>query len=100
MREFFDNVRKGAQIGFGFCLAVGTVWTAATFAAAAWGALPSATTNTPLSSVAWNDIVSQVNTLAGAIGVSSGNVGIGVAGTPGAKLDVNGTIRANGGGGG
>lgn len=50
---------------------------------------------TTLSSAAWNDIVSQVNGLAGAMTVSSGKVGIGVA-SPVAKLDVGGRIRTTG----
>jgi len=92
------DVVGGIRFGLGICLSVGAVWTAASFAAAAWGALPNAAAGTQVS--AWNAGVSQLNTLAGSIGGSGGNVGIGVAGAPGAKLDVNGTIRANAGGGG
>ncbi|MFZ3232183.1 MAG: hypothetical protein WA194_01350 [Patescibacteria group bacterium] len=43
-------------------LALASVWAASTFASAAWGALPNA--GTTLSSAAWNDIVSQLNTVA------------------------------------
>jgi len=39
--------------------------------------LPNA--GTTLSSAAWNDIVSQLNTLAGAFAVTGGNVGMGVS---------------------
>lgn len=98
MTEFVRNLTKGLQVGLGFFLSAILVWGGISFAAATWGALPNA--GTTLSSTAWNDIVSQLNALAGAIGVSGGNVGIGVSGAPGAKLDVNGSIRANGGGGG
>lgn len=49
---------------------------------------------TTLSSAAWNDIVSQLNTLATALNVSSGNVGVGKT-APDAKLDVNGEMIRN-----
>lgn len=45
-----------------------------------------------MSASAWNDVVSQVNGLAGAMTVSSGKVGIGVA-SPSAKLDVAGSVK-------
>lgn len=47
-----------------------------------------------MSSAAWNDIVSQLNTLAGTLNVTSGNVGVGKT-APDAKLDVNGEMIRN-----
>lgn len=47
-----------------------------------------------LSSAAWNDIVSQLNTLAGTLNVTGGNVGVGKT-APDAKLDVNGEMIRN-----
>jgi len=84
------DVLKGLRIGTGVVLAVAAAWAMAAFAAAAWGALPNATAGTQVSATAWNDVVSQLNALAGAMNVSSGNVGIGIA--PSTKLDVNGDV--------
>lgn len=58
--------------------------------------MPSVTPNAPLSSDSWNDITSHINTLAGAIKISSGKVGIGV--TPIAPLQVPGVYIGESGG--
>ena len=55
---------RGIQIGLGFCLAVGAVWSAISFASATWGNIPTVSSGSTLSSTAWNDLVSQINTLA------------------------------------
>ncbi|MDQ1344011.1 MAG: trimeric autotransporter adhesin, partial [Patescibacteria group bacterium] len=78
---------KGVRIGAGFCVSVAMAYYGASYAAATWGNLPNATSGTAVSSTAWNDIVAQLNGLAGAISVSSGNVGVGTA-SPIAKLDI------------
>lgn len=71
-----------------------SVWAVSVFASAAWGALPTVNTGSGLTSTAWNDLVGHVNALAGAMNVSSGNVGVGIA--PTAKLDVNGDVVVRG----
>lgn len=90
----FQDYFRGVRIGVGFCVSVAAVVAGIAFAAAPWGSLPNAATNTPVSSNAWNDIVFQLNALAGSIGVSGGNVGIGVASPTAAKLEVNGDVKA------
>lgn len=77
MKEFVKNLLRGVQVGLGACASLVLVWWGISFAAAAWGALPNA--GTTLSSAAWNDIVSQLNTLAGAFTVTGGNVGMGIS---------------------
>lgn len=71
MKPFLSDVAKGLRIGFGICLAVSSARYAVVFASATWGALPDATTGSNVTSGAWNDVVSQLNALAGAISVSS-----------------------------
>ncbi|MFB0965682.1 MAG: hypothetical protein QMC36_08620 [Patescibacteria group bacterium] len=51
-------------------------WTCVSFGAAAWGNLPGVTTATPVSASAWNDLVNQSNAIAGALGISSGDVSL------------------------
>ncbi|MFZ3232662.1 MAG: hypothetical protein WA194_03945 [Patescibacteria group bacterium] len=75
--NFRQDFIRGIRIGTGMLTALAIGWAGVSFAAAAWGALPNA--GTTLSSAAWNDIVGQLNTLAGAITVSAGNVGIGAS---------------------
>lgn len=75
--NFKQDFIKGIRIGTGILTALVAGWAGVSFATAAWGALPNA--GTTLSSAAWNDIVSQLNALAGTMTVSSGNVGIGTS---------------------
>ncbi|MDQ1343492.1 MAG: hypothetical protein QG650_211 [Patescibacteria group bacterium] len=96
MRDFQKHLLKGMTTGLGICLSVGAVWTAVSFAAASWGALPTVNGGSGLTSTAWNDVVSHVNALAGGMNVTGGVVGIGTN-TPNvyanhAKLAVNGGI--------
>lgn len=91
-RDKSDLVR-GIRFGIGFALSAMATGIFVAHAAAIWGSLPSAGTNTTLSSTAWNDIVSQVNQLATAIQVSGTSVGIGQAPTS-SNLTVNGDIKA------
>ena len=88
------DVTKGVRIGAGFCASVAIAYYGASYATATWGAIPNVTSGTEVSSTAWNDIVAQLNGLAGAISVSSGNVGIGTA-SPQTLLNLpdTGTIR-------
>lgn len=88
--EFIKKFSNGLAHGAGFSIAAIGMIAASAFAASAWGSLPTATSGDNLTSSAWNDLIGQVNTLASAIGISSGNVGIGTTGAPAAKLDVNG----------
>ncbi|MDQ1343726.1 MAG: hypothetical protein QG650_446 [Patescibacteria group bacterium] len=90
------DLAKGIRMGIGFFIGIGSMWAIVAFAAATWGNLPTVSSGSGLTSTAWNDVVGQVNVLAGAIGVSGGNVGIGVSGTPAAKLDVNGDVIIRG----
>ena len=77
VKAFLSDVSKGLRIGLGMCLAVFVVWSAAVFASATWGALPDAAPGSAVTSDAWNDVVSQLNSLAGMFTISSGNVGVG-----------------------
>ncbi len=70
---------RGLRIGTGILTALAIGWAGASFAAATWGALPTVSSGTTLSSSAWNDIVGQINTIAGTMAVNSGNVGIGTS---------------------
>ena len=88
--EIIKKFTNGLAHGAGFSIAAMGMIAASAFAASAWGSLPSATSGGNLTSGAWNDLVGQVNTITSAIGISSGNVGIGTTGAPAAKLDVNG----------
>lgn len=72
---FKQDFVRGIRIGTGILAVLAVGWAGVSFAAATWGALPNA--GTTLSSTAWNDIVGQINTIAGTMAVNSGNVGIG-----------------------
>lgn len=90
---FKEDFVRGIRIGTGILTALAVGWAGVSFAAAAWGALPNA--GTTLSSAAWNDIVGQLNTIAGAVSVNSGNVGIGTSNASW-KLVVSGNGVGNG----
>ena len=94
--ETLKKFSNGLAHGAGFSIAAIGMVAASAFAASAWGSLPSATSGGNLTSGAWNDLVGQVNTITSAIGISSGNVGIGTTGAPAAKLEVNGDVIVRG----
>ena len=77
---FKQDFVRGIRIGTGILAVLAVGWAGVSFAAAVWGALPNA--GTTLSSAAWNDIVGQLNTLAGAMKISGSNVGIGTTVAP------------------
>ena len=77
---FRQDFVRGIRIGTGILSSLAIGWAGVSFAAAAWGALPNA--GTTLSSAAWNDIVGQLNTIAGAVKISGSNVGIGTTVAP------------------
>jgi len=86
-KKFLDGVAQGAGLFFA------VAFLSFAYAAATWGALPNATTGTPVSSSAWNDIVSQVNGLASAMSVSSGNVSLASGKTVSAgKVQITDTV--------
>lgn len=86
---FKQDFVRGIRIGSGILATLAVGWAGVSFAAATWGALPNATTGTQLSSAAWNDIVGQLNTLAGAMKISGSNVGIGTTVAPAsARLEI------------
>jgi len=76
---FRKDFIRGIRIGTGILSTLALGWAGISFATATWGALPNATTGSPVSSTAWNDVVEQVNTIAGAMKFNSGNVGIGIS---------------------
>lgn len=86
--NFRQDFIKGTRIGTGIFAALAVGWAGVSFATAAWGALPNA--GTTLSSAAWNDIVGQLNTIAGVMNIGGGNVGIGGNYHAQAKLKVVG----------
>lgn len=82
-------------MGIGILVAVAIGSTAISYGSATWGNLPQTAAGSGLTASMWNDLVLQVNGLAGAIQVSSGNVGIGAA-SLGSKLEVTGNAKVSG----
>lgn len=82
---------KGFRMAVGFAISLAVIAFTGVFAAASWGALPNA--GTTLSSAAWNDIVSQLNTLTSAISINSGNVSLATGKTLSTgKLQITDTV--------
>ena len=91
---FKQDFVRGIRIGTGILTSLTVGWAGVSFATAAWGALPNASSGSTLSATAWNDAVNQVNGLAGAITVNPGKLGIDNS-APETVLDVKVTDTSN-----
>lgn len=60
---FRQDFVRGIRIGTGILATFAVGWAGVSFAAAAWGALPTVSSGSTLSAGAWNDVVGQLNAI-------------------------------------